>query len=400
MKRIASLFLAAAMALSLAACSGSGSSSSSAAASAPASEPASASASGSTAAAEGEGLDIVLVSTAAGVDDGSFIQNTWEGVQAFVESRGGIDTTNNVEDPSGDPAQALQAVADVMADYDVIVTPGFQFAAIGTLAAENPDKYFILIDSAATDENGETVDLPNVAGLMFAEQEGGFFAGLAAAMTTQTGKVASVHGIAYESNVNYQYGFESGVNYANAHYGTTAEVVEIPAYAGTDIQGTDVGGNYVGSFGDVATAKTIADALIGEGVDVLFAAAGDSGNGVLTSVKEHAADGVWFIGCDADQYDDGENGDSNVVLTSSLKCMDVAVARELNKIVDGTFEGGTQLLKADTDSTGFVSEEGRQQLSEEALAAMEECLALVKDGTIVPAANFNGYTPDDFPGLA
>lgn len=68
--------------------------------------------------------------------------------------------------------------------------------------------------------------------------------------------------------------------------------------------------------------------------------------------------------------------------------------------MDGTFEGGTQLLKADTDSTGFVSEEGRQQLSEEALAAMEECLALVKDGTIVPAANFNGYTPDDFPGLA
>ena len=181
-----------------------------------------------------------------------------------------------MEDPSGDPAQALQAVADVMADYDVIVTPGFQFAAIGTLAAENPDKYFILIDSAATDENGETVDLPNVTGLMFAEQEGGFFAGLAAAMTTQTGKVASVHGIAYESNVNYQYGFESGVNYANAHYGTTAEVVEIPAYAGTDIQGTDVGGQLRGQLGDVATAKTIADALIGEGVDVLFAAAGDS----------------------------------------------------------------------------------------------------------------------------
>ena len=399
MKKFASLFVAAAMLLSLAACGGSASSSS-AAASTPASEAGSVSqaASGSETSTGEEGLNIVLVSTAAGVDDGSFIQNTYEGVLNFIEARGNIDTVTDIMEPTGDSTAALQAVADVVADYDVIVTPGFQFAGIGTLAEENPDKHFILIDSAATDAEGNAVDLPNVTGLMFAEQEGGFFAGLAAAMTTQTGKVASVHGIAYESNVNYQYGFESGVNYANAHYGTSAEVVEIPAYAGTDIQNNDVGGNYVGSFGDVATAQVIARALIDEGCDVLFAAAGDSGNGVLSAVKE--AEGVWFIGCDADQYDDGVNGDSNVVLTSSLKCMDVAVERELNKIVDGTFEGGTQLLKADTDSTGFVSAEGRQQLSDEALAAMEECLALVQDGTIVPAANFNGYTPVDFPGLA
>ncbi len=399
MKKFASLFVACAMLLGLVGCSGGAASSSSAASPAP-SESASAGTADSTSAADstsGEGLKILLASTAAGVDDGSFIQNSYEGVLGFIESRGGIDTVNDIMEPTGDSTAALQAVADVVADYDVIVTPGFQFAGIGTLAAENPDKHFILIDSAATDENGEAVDLPNITGLVFAEQEGGFFAGLAAAMTTQTGKVASVHGIAYESNVNYQYGFESGVNYANAHYGTSVQVVEIPAYAGTDITGADVGGNYVGSFGDEATAKVIAQALIDQGCDILFAAAGDSGNGVLTAVKE--ADGVYFIGCDADQYDDGANGDSNVVLTSSLKCMDVAVARELNKIVDGTFEGGTQMLKADTDSTGFVSEEGRQQLSEEALASMEECMELVKDGTIVPAANFNGYTPDDFPGL-
>lgn len=398
MKKIASFLVACTMVLGLAGCAGSPVSSSTAAGSTSTAD-STASASGSTAAstASAEGLKIVFVSSAAGVDDGSFVQNSYEGVQNFIAARGDIDTVTDIVEPSGDPAAAVQAVADVVADYDVIVTPGFQFAGIGTLAQENPDKQFILIDAAATDDTGAVVDVDNVASLMFAEQEGGFFAGLAAALTTQTGKVASVHGIAYESNVNYQYGFESGVNYANAHYGTNAEVVEIAAHAGTDIENNNVGGNYVGSFGDEATAKMIAQTLIGEGCDVLFAAAGDSGNGVLTAVKE--ATGVYFIGCDADQYDDGANGDSNVVLTSSLKCMDVAVERELNKIVDGSFAGGTQLLKADSDSTGFVSAEGRQQLSEDALTKMNECLELVKDGTIVPAANFNGYTPDDFPGL-
>lgn len=347
-------------------------------------------------AAEEEGLKIAIVSTAAGVDDGSFIQNCYEGILAFIESRGGIDTVTDIMEPTGDPAAAVQAVADVVADYDVIVTPGFQFAGISTIAEENPDKDFILVDSFASDSEGATVEMDNVNAMLFSEQEGGFFAGIAAAMTTETGKVASVHGIAYESNVNYQWGFESGVAYANKYLGTSAEVVELPAYAGTDVTGADVGGNYVGGFGDPATGKVIAETLISEGVDVLFPAAGASGNGVFTAAKE--ATGVYVIGCDADQYNDGANGDANVVLTSALKCMDINVERQLNAIADGTFAGENALLKADTDSIGYVTGD-HCQLSEEAIAALEEVYALVQDGTIVPAGNFNGYTPEDFPGL-
>jgi len=343
-----------------------------------------------------EGLKIAIVSTAAGVDDGSFIQNCYEGIQAFIESRGNIDTVTDIMEPTGDPAAAVQAAADIVADYDVIVTPGFQFAGISAIAAENPDKKFILVDSFPSDESGQPVVVDNLYGMMFSEQEGGFFAGISAAMTTKTGKVASVHGLAYESNVNYQWGFESGVAYANKHYGTNVEVVELPAYAGTDITGANVGGNYVGGFGDPATGKIIAETLIAQGVDVLFPAAGASGNGVFTAAKE--ATGVYVIGCDADQYNDGANGDSNIVLTSALKCMDLNVERQLNAIVDGTFKGDNALLKADTDSVSYVTGE-HCQLSEEALAALEEVYALVKDGTIVPASNFNGHTPDNFPGL-
>ena len=79
----------------------------------------------------------------------------------------------------------------------------------------------------------------------------------------------------------------------------------------------------------------------------MFVAAGGSGNGVFTAAKE--AEGVKVIGCDVDQYDDGANGDTNIILTSALKVMDVNVEKQLNAIVEGTFKGENALLKADTD---------------------------------------------------
>ncbi|NMA00825.1 MAG: BMP family ABC transporter substrate-binding protein, partial [Clostridiaceae bacterium] len=203
---------------------------------------------------------------------------------------------------------------------------------------------------------------------------------------------------AFPSNVNYQYGFMSGVNYANKHYGTSAEIIELPAYSGTDVTGADVGGNYIGAFADQATGKVVGEALLAKGVDIMLVAAGDSGNGVFAAVKE-SPEGNYVIGCDVDQYDDGETGTRNIVLTSALKNMTPIVADQLQKIHDGTFEGQNALLGATEGGTGYVSEEGRHQLSEDALAKLAEVFELVKDGIIVPASNFNGHTPDNFPGL-
>ena len=142
-----------------------------------------------------------------------------------------------------------------------------------------------------------------------------------------------------------------------------------------------------------ATGKVVGNALINEGCDILFVAAGGSGNGVFTAAKE--ASNVKVIGCDVDQYDDGTNGDSNVVLTSVLKVMDKNVEKQLNAVIDGTFGGKNDLLGADTDSTGYVKEEGRQQLSAETITKLDEVYELVKSGTVVPASNFNGILPED-----
>lgn len=331
----------------------------------------------------------------SGVDDGSFNQDNYNGILNFIEKNPN-STVKAIQETTGDTAASVQAVADIVADYDVIVCPGFQFAGISTLAEENPDKKFILIDSdPAPIEDKKVFD--NIYAMTFAEQEGGFFAGVAAALESKTGKVAVVNGIAFPSNVNYQFGFESGVNYANAVYDTTVECVEIASYAGTDVTGANVGGNYVGNFADESTGKVVGAALIQEGCDVMLVAAGGSGNGVFTAAKE--AGDVKVIGCDVDQYNDGANGSSNIILTSALKVMSTNVEMALTAVADGSLEGGNFLLKADTDSTGYVKEDGHHQMSDDTLSKLAEVYELVKDGTIVPAANFNGISSDNFPGL-
>lgn len=346
--------------------------------------------------ASGDALKIAIVSSPSGVDDGSFNQDNYNGVLAFIEENPSA-TVTPVREETGDTAAALQAVADIVADYDVIVCCGYQFAGIGTLAEDNPNVDFILVDSNPSDAEGNEVSCDNIYAMTFKEQEGGFFAGIAAALESQSKKVAVVNGIAYPSNVNYQFGFESGVNYANEKYQAGAEIVELPSYAGTDVTGANVGGNYVGSFADEATGKVVGKALIDEGVDTIFVAAGGSGNGVFTAAKE--ATGVKVIGCDVDQYDDGANGSDNVILTSVLKVMSMNVEKQLNAIKDGTFKGENVVLGADTDSTGFVKAEGRNQMSEDTISKLDEVYELVKDGTIVPASNFNGETPENFTGL-
>lgn len=348
---------------------------------------------------EGKGLSISIV-TSSGIDDGSFNENCYDGAKAFVDSHPD-STLRDVKEP--DLSKLIDTVATLVGDYDAFVLPGYNFAGIGDIATANPDKYFLVVDSTVTDSEGNMLsNLPNVYTMTFQEEQGGFFAGVAAALTTKTNKVAVVNGIAFPSNVNYQFGFMAGVNYANAKFGTKAELVELPSFAGTaavpvEGMGENVGGNYVGSFADEATGKEVGKALIDAGADVILVAAGSSGNGVFTAAKE--AGNVFVIGCDVDQYDDGVNGDKNIILTSALKIMDVNVTRQLEAIYDGKFVGMDATLGVDTDSVGYVSEVGRQQLSDETLEKLAEVYPLLKDGTIVPPSNFNGMLPDKFTGL-
>ncbi len=332
-------------------------------------------------------ISVCIIST-TGVDDGSFNQDCYNGITAFIDEHPDCSVKDIKET---DYNELIPTVEKFAGDYDVFVLPGFNFAGIGDVAQNNPDKKYIVVDSTITDSEGNPMSLDNVYTMTFKEQEGGFLAGVAAALTTLTNKVAVVNGMPFPSNVNYELGFMSGVQYANDNYHTSAECVEIPSYAGTDLFGNDVGGNYTGDFTDEAQGKVVGEALIEEGCDVIFVAAGASGNGVFTAAKE--ADGVYVIGCDVDQYDDGANGSDNIILTSALKVMHSNVTKQLENIYNGEFAGEDALLGADTDSTGIVTEEGRQQLDDGAIEILDECYEGLKSGEIVPASQ------EDFQGL-
>ena len=355
---------------------------------------------GSTASNE-KALKIAIVTSPSGVDDGSFNQNNYDGILAFTKNHPASTVTPTQQT---DQAKSIQSVQDVVADYDVIVTPGFQFAGISKIAQANPDKNFILVDSFPsdpTDPTGvKTTQLNNVYAMQFAEQESGFYAGIAAAMETTSGKVAVMNGQAFPSNVHYQRGFEAGVEYSNKHNGTKATCVALPSYAGKDVTGANVGGNYVGSFADQAKGKVVAEALIAQGVDIIFPAAGASGNGAFTAAKESNGK-VKVIGCDVNQWNDGKTASGNVVLTSVLKVMDVQVERQLENILNGTFKGENVTLHAKDDGTGFVSTDGQQQLSAKTLDALKAAEEGIKNGTIVPPTGDPGTSesPKAFPGL-
>ncbi len=346
-----------------------------------------------------EGIKIAIVSSPNGVDDGNFNEGIYRGISIFINKHPNSEVTP-IREISGEAEAAVEMVSDIAEEYDVIVCCGFQFSGIGVIAKDFPTKNFILVDSYPTDENDKEIVCNNVYAMKFKDQESGFLAGMAAAFESQTKKVSVVTGMPFPSNVNYQYGFESGVNYANEKYYTGVELVELSYYAGMDIRGINVGGNYIGSFDDVERAKIIGKELLAKGCDVIFVAAGRAGKGVFDIIKENKrSKELMVIGCDVDQYDDGKNGNHNIILTSTIKVMHTNVEKQLEAVINGRFKGENALLGADTDSIGYVKEKGRNQLLAYTIAKLDEAYNLIKRDKIIPAANFNGMTPENFIGL-
>lgn len=352
---------------------------------------------------EGKVLRVAIVTSPSGTDDGNFNFDVHEGVRMFEKvckdyGYAGVEH-RNINEKNMDWETGLKpAIENIVTEYDVIVLSGFQFGNSGlkTIAEANPDVMFMLVDSFVTDDSFNTLTIPNVYAVQFAEQEGGFMAGIAAALTTKTGKVAVVNGIAYPSNVNYEYGFYSGVNYVNKDKNMNVECIEIPSR-----RDATFGGNYLGTFTDATVGKTVGDELIRSGVDVLFPAAGGAGNGVFAAAKEK--NDVYVIGCDADEWNSGyKSGSSgaNIVLTSALKVLHKAVMDALIDYSKGQFKGGQNLiLDAKGEYTGFISGE-HSQLSKEAVDYMNAVYAKVKSGEIKPAGQFTATHYGDFAASA
>ncbi|MDD7362804.1 MAG: BMP family ABC transporter substrate-binding protein [Peptoniphilus sp.] len=262
---------------------------------------------------DGEKLKIGFVTDEGGINDQSFNQGVWEGLQKAHEDLG-YEVSYQESKESTDYAPNIETLLD--ADNDIIVAAGFNLADAMLEAAENnPDVNFLIVDAGYEDAPD------NLTGLQFKAEEPSFLVGYIAGLTTESNKVGFVGGQESTLIKAFECGYKAGVDQAAKEKGQEVEIVS----------------QYVGNFSDAAKGKSIATNMYQQGADVIFHAAGGAGDGVIEAAKDQDK---WVIGVDRDQNDIAPDN----VLTSAMKRADSAIYKVLEGLSKGEdFPGGENL---------------------------------------------------------
>lgn len=294
-------------------------------------------------------IKIGMVTDVGGVNDGSFNQSSWEGLQRaqkelgvtvkYLESKGDSDYTPNIE-------------TFVDEGYDLIICVGYMLADATRAAAESyPDQKFAIIDDAS-------IDLPNVTCLMFEQAEASYLAGVAAAMATETDTIGFVIGMVSETMNQFGYGYLAGAIDTNP-----------------DIKVLQYNAN---SFADVAAGKSAALSMITNGADVIFQAAGGTGLGAIEGCVENK---VWAIGVDTDQSSIAPD----TILTSAMKRVDNACYDAAKAVLDGNLESGIKTYGLVTSGVDIAPT--TTNLTPEIIEKIDETKKNIIDGKIdVPSS--------------
>lgn len=332
-KKILAAAMAAVMTLALAACG---------------SKSAGTESNGAGASGSGDGVKVGLITDVGGVNDGSFNQSAWEGLQRAMEELG-IEASYLESATDADYVPNMETFIDE--EYDLIISVGYMLAdATRTAAEAHPDSRFAIIDDA-------TIELDNVTCLMFKQEQASYLAGYVAGMMTETDNVGLVIGMANDNMNQFGYGYCAGAVDANP-----------------DITVQQFNAN---SFADSATGKTNANTAITNGADIVFHAAGATGLGVIEACQEA---GIRAIGVDSDQS--GIAPDT--IITSAMKRVDNAVYDTVKALLDGSIKGGIHMY--DLSVGGVDIAPTRDLLTEEVIQAVEDVKQKIIDGDItVPA---------------
>jgi basic membrane protein A and related proteins len=282
--------------------------------------------------------------------DKSFNEGVFNGASKFKKDTG-IDFRDLEIQNEAQREQALRKFAKD--GFTPILVPGFTWAtALAKVADEFPKTQFAIIDAP--------VDKPNVASLLFRADEGSFLAGVIAATTSKTGKVGFVGGMDIPLIHDFECGYAQGVKHVNE--GDTV----IMNMTGTDFH----------AWNDPVKGGELAKGQMDQGADIVYAAAGATGQGVL---KATADAGKLGIGVDSDQ----DNLFPGKVLTSMLKRVDVATYDTFKAAKDGTFKGGVRMFGLKEGGVGYAEDEWNKPiLSPEAKAAADAAKADIISGKI------------------
>ncbi len=283
--------------------------------------------------------------------DKSFNEGVFNGATKFSKETGVAFRDLEIQNES----QREQVLRKFAKDgFSPIIMPGFAWAtALGKVADEFPNTKFGIIDTV--------VDKPNVQSMNFRADEGSFLVGVIAAETSKTGKVGFVGGMDIPLISAFECGYAQGVKYAT---GGKGEVL------------ANMTGTTPAAWNDPVKGGELAKSQIDRGADIVYAAAGATGQGVL---KAAADAGKFGIGVDSNQ-----NGlFPGHVLTSMLKRVDVATYNSFMAAKNGTWKAGNQMFDLKNDGVGYaVDENNKAILSPEAKAKAEAAKADIISGKI------------------
>ncbi|MGI5485952.1 BMP family lipoprotein [Microtetraspora malaysiensis] len=256
--------------------------------------------------------------------------------------------TNELETTPGETDAQKEERLRLLAGggFNPIIAVGFAYSgSVKKVAAEFPDVKFAIIDDA--DATG-----PNVSNLVFAEEQGSFLVGAAAALKSKKGSVGFVGGVEVPLIQKFEAGFVAGAKAVKSDIKIQTKYLSQPP----DFTG----------FNDPAKGKTAAQGMYDAGADVVYQAAGGSGGGVFEAAKDA---GAMAIGVDSDQAKTADKAVADVIITSMLKKIDVAVYDYLKNFVAGDVKSGELRydLKAggvDFSTTGGKVDDIKSQLDE------------------------------------
>jgi basic membrane protein A len=291
-----------------------------------------------------------------GRGDQSFNDAAARGMDKATEEFGLESQESEAAD--GEPESAREERLRTFADagYDPIIAVGFAYSAsVAKVAKEYPEIHFAIID-----DEGATGD--NIANLVFAEEQGSFLVGAAAAMKSKTDHVGFIGGVEVPLIQKFEAGYVAGAKAVNPKIKVDVTyLTQAPDFSG---------------FGDPAKGKTAAQGMYDSGADIVYHAAGGSGGGVFEAASESEN---LAIGVDSDQYETADPSVKDVIMTSMLKNVDVAVYDYLAEANGGTFPSGTTRYDLAADGVGYSTSGG---FVDDIASKLDEYKQQIVDGEI------------------
>jgi basic membrane protein A and related proteins len=306
--------------------------------------PAASGAAASTAAplpnADASGLKVGVAYDIGGRGDQSFNDAAAAGLERSISQLGLVK--ENTRELSAAPNESEDAAATrlrqlVSGGFNPIIAVGFKYAsATQTVAAENPQVKFAIVDD-------DTVKLPNVTPLVFAEEQGSFLVGAAAALKTTACKIGFVGGVETPLIQKFEAGYVAGAK-------AVAPNIQI------DSKYLTPAGDFTG-FNDPAKATEVARGQLDGGADIVYHASGASGKGVFEAVSgaNTAQAPKWAIGVDSDQAKTATPPTNERILTSMLKRVDVAVFDYINASAAGDLSTLPKRFDLKVDGVGYAT---------------------------------------------